>query len=97
MIDLGLDVAWDLLGGVGLVCWGLAIRKRSGFGPGWGIPAALFGVALIILNVSTFPIPPGNSGLVDIGPLVGLFMAALFARLAILGRRQRARLNIASN
>src|SRR5512140_3181297 len=41
LVDLGLDVAWDLLGGVGLVYWGLAIRKRSGFGPGWGIPAAV--------------------------------------------------------
>ncbi len=88
MIDLGLDVAWDILGGSGLVCWGLAISKRSGFGRGWGIPAAVFGIVLIVLNVSTFPIPPANSGLVDIGPLVGLFMLALFVRLAILGSRE---------
>lgn len=87
MIDLGLDVAWDFLGGTALICWGLAIRKRSGFGPGWGIPAVIFGIALIILNASTFPIPPGNSGLIDIGPVVGLFMLALFVRLALLGKR----------
>ncbi len=86
-IDLGLDVAWDLLGGVALIFWGLALRKRSGFGPGWGIPAALFGIALIILNVATFPMPPANSGLFDIGPVIGVFMLALFVRLALLGKR----------
>ncbi len=87
MIDLGLDVAWDILGGIGLVCWGQAISKRRGFGRGWGIPAAVFGIALIVLNAATFPIPPGNGGLVDVGPLVGLFMLVLFVRLALLGRR----------
>lgn len=87
MVDLGLDVAWDFLGATGLICWGLAIRRRSGFGPGWGIPAVLFGIALFALNASTFPIPPANSGLFDIGPVVGLFMLALFVRLALLGKR----------
>ena len=34
MIDLGLDVAWDMLIGTALVFSGLAIRKRSGLGLG---------------------------------------------------------------
>lgn len=96
-IDLGLDVAWDLLGGVGLVCWGLAIRKRSGFGPGWGIPAAVFGLALVVLNASTFPIPPANRGLFDIGPVIGIFMLALFTRLAFLGKREASKAVVAPN
>ncbi len=87
LVDLGLDVAWDFLIGTGLVCWGLAVRKRSGLGLGWAVPCILFGVALIGLNASTFPIPPANHGLFDIGPIIAVFMLALAVRVALLGRR----------
>ncbi len=87
MIDLGLDVTWDILIGAALICWGIAMRRCGGLGLGWGIPSGLFGVALIGLNASTFPWPPANRGLFDIGPVIALFMLALSARLAMLGRR----------
>jgi len=87
LVDLGLDVSWDLLMGTALVFWGVAIRKRSGLGPGWGIPIVALGLGLIALNAATFPWPPGDHGLVDLGPLTGLFMLALAVRLAVLGRR----------
>jgi hypothetical protein len=87
MIDLGLDVAWDMLIGTALILWGIAIRGRSGLGPGWGLPSLVMGVALIVLNAATFPLPPGDRGLIDIGPFIGVFMLALAVRLTILGRR----------
>lgn len=90
MIDLGMDVAWDMLIGTALVFSGLAIRGRSGLGPGWGIPSVAFGVALIGLNAATFPWPPADRGLVDIGPFIALYVMALAVRLACLGRRAMA-------
>jgi hypothetical protein len=87
LVDLGLDVAWDFLIGTGLVCWGLALRKRSGLGMGWAVPCVVFGVALIGLNAATFPIPPANHGLFDIGPFIAIFMLALAVRVAWLGWR----------
>jgi hypothetical protein len=87
MIDLGLDVAWDMLIGVALVCLGWAMRPRRGLGPGWGIPAMLLGAALILLNAATFPWPPADRGLFDIGPFVGVFILALAVRLTVLSRR----------
>jgi hypothetical protein len=90
LVDMGLDVAWDLLMSTGLVFWGVAIRERRGFGPGWGIPLVILGLGLIGLNAATFPWPPGDHGLVDLGPVAGLFMLALAARLALLGRRASA-------
>jgi hypothetical protein len=87
MIDLGLDVAWDMLIGTALILSGMAIRRRSGLGPGWGVPSALLGAALIVLNAATFPWPPGDRGLIDIGPFIGVFVMALAARLTVLGRR----------
>jgi hypothetical protein len=90
MVDLGLDVAWDMLIGTALILSGTAMRRRSGLGLGWGIPSIVLGTALIVLNAATFPWPPGDRGLIDIGPLIGAFVMALAARLAILGRRAAA-------
>lgn len=90
LVDLGLDVAWDFLIGAGLVCWGLAVRRRRGLGMGWAVPCIGFGVALIALNASTFPIPPASHGLFDIGPFIAVFMLALAVRVAVLGKRASA-------
>jgi hypothetical protein len=87
MIDLGLDVAWDMLIGTALVFSGFAIRKRSGLGLGWAIPSVALGMALIGLNAATFPWPPGGRGHFDIGPVIGMFVLALSARLVLLGGR----------
>lgn len=89
LIDLGLDVAWDFLIGTTLVLWALAMRRRRGLGPGWAVPSALFGIALIGLNAATFPWPPGDRGLFDIGPFIALFFVAVGARLMTLGRGAR--------
>ena len=87
MIDLGLDVAWDMLIGTALIFSGLAIQKRSGLGSGWAIPSVALGIALIGLNAATFPWPPGDRGLFDIGPVIGAFVLLLSARLTLLGKR----------
>jgi hypothetical protein len=87
MVDHGLDVAWDMLIGAALVLSGLAMRRRSGLGDGWGIPSVMLGIALVVLNAATFPWPPADRGLLDIGPLIGLFVMGLAARLLVLGRR----------
>jgi hypothetical protein len=77
LVDHGLDVAWDFLIGMAL----------SGFGPVWASISALLGAALIALNAATFPWPPADRGLVDIGPLIGVFVIVLASRLTVLGRR----------
>lgn len=87
MIDLGLDVAWDMLIGVGLILSGTAMAHRRGLGRGWGVPSILFGAALIGLNAATFPTPPANAGLFDIGPFIAMFIIALAIRLTSLGLR----------
>ena len=87
MVDLGLDVAWDMLIGVALALSGVAMLRRSGLGPAWGAPSAVLGIALIGLNAATFPWPPADRGLFDIGPLIAMFLLALAGRLALLGRR----------
>jgi hypothetical protein len=87
MVDLGLDVAWDMLIGTALALSGIAMRRRSGLGLGWAVPSAALGIVLIGLNAATFPWPPADRGLFDVGPFIGLFVMALAGRLALLGSR----------
>lgn len=87
MVDLGLDVAWDMLIGTALIFLGIAMRRRAGLGIGWAIPSIVLGVALVGLNAATFPLPPADGGLFDIGPFIGLFVMALAAWLTVLGSR----------
>jgi hypothetical protein len=87
IIDLGLDVAWDMLISAALIFSGVAMRRRSGLGLAWSVPSVVLGTALAALNAVAFPSPPRDRGLIDIGPVIGIFVMALGARLAILGRR----------
>lgn len=76
-VDLGLDVAWDvyIVLGTFLFAWNMLRHPRFGriFG---GIGMAL-AAGLAVLNMATFPTPPNSAGLVDLGPLVGLWYVAV--------------------
>jgi hypothetical protein len=42
-----------------------------------GLSGVLIAVALLVLNVWTFPIPPANKNLIDLGPVLGLWYLAV--------------------
>jgi hypothetical protein len=87
LVDMGLDVAWDVFIGIALIFLSVALKGHHHFGLWWSIPSALLGIALIVLNVFTFPWPPDIQGLFDIGPAVGVYIIALSTRLFVLGKR----------
>ncbi len=87
LVDMGIDVAWDLFIGTALIFLCFAILRHGDFGVAWGIPAGVLGLLLIVLNVATFPWPPNTQGLIDIGPAIGVFIIALSGRLLQLGLR----------
>jgi hypothetical protein len=89
LVDMGIDVAWDLFIGTSLIFLCFALIKHKSFGRRWAVPAGLLGGLLIVLNVSTFPWPPNTQGLFDIGPAIGLFIIALSVRLLLLGFRMK--------
>lgn len=70
---LGLDVAWDVYIGVGTLffAWNAMRHPRLGRVVGGGGLAIAAG--LLAFNLFTFPLPPANAGLVDLGPLVGFW------------------------
>ena len=86
MVDMGLDVAWDVFIGSSLVCIGVAMLRHFKFGKVWGTPSIVFGAALIVLNVMTFPFPPNTAGLFDIGPVIGSYILAVATKMIVASR-----------
>lgn len=76
-VDFGLDVAWDIYIGLGTILFAVNAYRHPVYGRIVGVAGMLVGAALLILNCASFPNPPGDSGLVDVGPLVGLWYTVM--------------------
>jgi hypothetical protein len=76
-VVLGLDVAFDAFIGLGTVLFGLAMMRDARFGKivGW-TGVAVGGVLILGFNAWTFPVPPRDAGLIDPGPITGLWYLA---------------------
>jgi len=76
-IWLGLDVAWDAYAGLGTICFALAMLRHPRFGIIFAVFGIVIGAGLLALHLYTFPTPPQNAGLVDLGPAMGLWYLAV--------------------
>jgi hypothetical protein len=56
---------------------------RRGLGAWLGVPGVLISVVFLIFNLATFPEPPDTAGLVDLGPVVGLWYLVVYLRLGV--------------
>ena len=82
-IQLALDVVWDIFLGAGTVLLALNMFKHPRFGKVFSISGVLIAGALLALNIYSFPVPPAESGSIDLGPLVALWYLAVTIRIAI--------------
>lgn len=80
-LQLGLDVAWDLFLSFGTFLLALNMWRHPRFGRAFAVAGALIAALLLATNLGSFPEPPGDSGLVDLGPLVGLWYLAVAVRI----------------
>lgn len=76
-LQLGVDMAWDFFVLPGLILLGIAVMRHPRFGHWFGWPAVVIGLSGIVLNSWTFPDPPDSSGLLDVGPVVGLWFTVM--------------------
>ena len=76
-VEFGLDLSWDVFLVAGTILFGCAMIANRRFGRVLGVSGIIVAVALYVLNFATFPEPPASSGLVDLGPLIGLWYAAV--------------------
>jgi hypothetical protein len=85
-IQLGLDFAWDLFFALGAVLLAWNMRRHPRFGRLLAISGSMIAVALIVLNLASFPEPPGHAASIDLGPVMGLWYVIVTVRLAMSGR-----------
>lgn len=72
-IWLGLDVAWDVYVGLGTLLFAVCAFRHPRLGVVVGSAGIAIATGLLALNLYTFPTPPAEAGLVDLGPAVGLW------------------------
>ena len=76
-VEFGLDLSWDVFLVAGTILFSCAMLADPRFGRRFALPGIALAAALYVLNFATFPTPPASEGLVDLGPLVGLWYAAV--------------------
>jgi hypothetical protein len=77
-VQLGLDVAWDMFILPTVILFSIGIMKHPAFGKIMGIIGLVFGSVGLVLNIYTFPIPPIDTGYMDVGPFVVFWYLVLF-------------------
>jgi hypothetical protein len=76
-IQLGIDVAWDLFIFLSTFLFALNMFNHQKLGKILSITGIAASVLLIVFNIISFPTPPAEAELIDMGPLVGLWGLAV--------------------
>jgi len=72
-VDLGLDLSWDLYIAIGTFLFALNMLRHPKLGRIFAGLGMLVAVAMLGFNIHTFPDPPAEAGLFDLGPFVALW------------------------
>lgn len=80
-VQLGIDVSFDVFYclGMGLLSW-IMYHDRD-FGRLLGAFGMISAASLLALNLATFPVCPKDAGLVDLGPLTGIWWLLVCFRM----------------
>lgn len=78
-VQLGLDVAWDMFILPTIILFSLGVMRDPAFPRWFGYIGLVLGIGGAFLNIYTFPTPPIDVGLPDVGPFAMTWYAILFA------------------
>lgn len=78
-VQLGMDVSYDIFFDSSLILFGLAMLRDPRFGRVFGVLGILVAGATLVLNLSSFPVPPRP----DPGPLIALWGLAVCVRMLV--------------
>ena len=91
-VQLGIDVAWDVLISVAVILFGIAMLHHPRFGRVFGSIGIISGLLALTFNLWYFPTPPAAAHSIDWGPLVALWLLVTFVMLLLAGNWARTRL-----
>ena len=89
LVQLGADVAFDIFYCLGMILLAAVMYRHRDFGKVIGAFGVVSAAALLCFNLYTFPYIPADSGLVDLGPVTGLWWIAVIVQFLRLERKAR--------
>ncbi len=89
-IQLGIDVAWDMFILPTIVMFAILAFRHLPFGKIIGSLGVVIGIGGFVFNVWTFPTPPIDVGLPDVGPFAMAWYALFFLVVFLNRSRQGA-------
>ena len=78
-VQAGLDVVFDIFITIAMILFGINLARSPKLPAFLGIVMSLIAATLLVLNMITFPDAPAESGLIDAGPFLGLWMLIVYA------------------
>ncbi|HKJ16857.1 MAG TPA: hypothetical protein VJ984_05895 [Xanthomonadales bacterium] len=78
-IQLGIDVAWDMFILPTILMFAILAFRHLPFGKLIGAAGVVLGIGGLVFNIWTFPTPPIDVGLPDVGPFAMAWYAIFFA------------------
>jgi hypothetical protein len=87
-VQLGIDISWDIFYCIGVVLLSVVLLRLSLSWKILGIYGLITGLGLFVLNMWTFPVPPAEAGLIDLGPVSALFWLALIVIISFEPRKK---------
>jgi len=81
-VQLGVDITFDIFYALTFILYAGLMFRHPRFGKIYSISGIILFSGLLIFNMYTFPHPPANAGLIDLGPFTGLWgLAAIIQSL----------------
>ena len=72
-VQFTMDIAFDIFYCLLIILYSYEMFRSIIFGKIVSVFGIVSGTALLVLNLWTFPYPPAESGLIDLGPLTGIW------------------------
>lgn len=73
-----MDIVFDIFISIAWILFGLNIARSPSFSRILGYLGSLIALGLLVFNLYTFPFPPSDSGLLDLGPFLGLWALVFY-------------------
>jgi hypothetical protein len=89
LIQQGIDVSFDVFYCLGIIVLSAVIYRHRDLGRILGGLGIISAAGLLVLNLWTFPYPPANSGLIDLGPITGVWWLLVCVQIQRVLRRAR--------
>jgi hypothetical protein len=89
LVQLGIDVSFDIFYCLGVILFSTVMYRHPGFGKVFSVFGVLSAAALLAFNLYTFPYIPAESGLVDLGPVTGVWWLAVIVQMIRLDRKDK--------